>query len=83
MGDHTKRKEKELDTEKIMKHLAAFRLGEAPRLDRLADYYAGKHDILRAEPKAPKPDNRLVNNFCRSITDCTVGYLLGIRRILS
>lgn len=78
MGDHTKRKEKELDTEKIMKHLAAFRLGEAPRLDRLADYYTGKHDILRAEPKAPKPDNRLVNNFCRSITDCTVGYLLGI-----
>lgn len=67
-----------MDTEKIMKYLSAFRIGEAPRLDRLADYYAGKHDILKAPPKGPKPDNRLVNNFCRSITDTTVGYLLGI-----
>lgn len=79
MGDH-KHDERihTLDTEQIMKHFSAFRLSEAPRLDRLADYYAGKHDILNEPTKGSKPDNRLVNNFCRSITDTTVGYLLGI-----
>ena len=63
------------DTKDILTHLNAFLRTDAPRLTRLNAYYLGKHDILRA-PKDPlKPDNRLVNNFCRSITDCTVGYL--------
>lgn len=67
-----------MDTQRITEHLGEFRLRELPRLRRLADYYAGKHDILRGAAKSPKPDNRLVNNFCRSITDCTVGYFMGI-----
>lgn len=65
------------DTKDILAHLHAFWRTDAPRLTRLNAYYLGKHDILRA-PKDPlKPDNRLVNNFCRSITDCTVGYFMG------
>lgn len=65
------------DTKDILAHLSGFLRTDAPRLTRLNAYYLGKHDILRT-PKDPlKPDNRLVNNFCRSITDCTVGYFMG------
>lgn len=67
-----------LDRDEIMMHFASFRKFERPRLVRLGDYYGGKHDILKGQRSTLKPDNRLVNNFCRSITDCTVGYFLGI-----
>lgn len=67
-----------MDRDEIMMHFASFRKFERPRLVRLGDYYGGKHDILKGQRSTLKPDNRLVNNFCRSITDCTVGYFLGI-----
>ena len=72
-----------MDTQRIAEHLGEFRLKTLPRLRRLADYYAGKHDILREAARSPKPDNRLVNNFCRAITDCTVGYFLGVPVVYS
>lgn len=55
-----------------------FRHAELPRLRRLGAYYAGRHAILDESKDPGKPDNRLVNNFCRSITDSTVGYFMGI-----
>lgn len=61
----------------IISHLTAFMTGEAPRLSRLSGYYLGRHDVLRPLRDPDMPDNRLVNNFCRSITDCTVGYFMG------
>ena len=67
-----------MDRDEIMMQFASFRKFERPRLVRLGDYYGGKHDILKGQRSTLKPDNRLVNNFCRSITDCTVGYFLGI-----
>lgn len=67
-----------MDTWKIKESIARFRHGEMARLGKLADYYAGKNAIIRANKDKSKPDNRLVNNFCRSITDCTVGYFLGV-----
>lgn len=67
-----------LDTSKIKETIARFRFGELARLKRLGDYYAGRHEILDGARDLTKPDNRLVNNFCRSITDCTVGYFLGV-----
>jgi len=65
------------ETKEILSHLHAFMRTDAPRLSRLSGYYLGRHDILRAPADPLKPDNRLVNNFCRSITDCTVGYFMG------
>lgn len=65
------------DKKEIISRLNAFMVGEAPRLARLGAYYLGKHDILKAARDPELPDNRLVNNFCRSITDCTVGYFMG------
>ena len=67
-----------MDTSRIKESISRFRFGELARLSRLGDYYAGRHEILDGARDASKPDNRLVNNFCRSITDCTVGYLLGV-----
>jgi SPP1 family phage portal protein len=49
-----------------------------PRLRRLHRYYMGEHDILSTCKEPGKPDFRLVNNFCKSITDCTVGYFMGV-----
>ena len=66
-----------LNKKTILSHLEEFMAGEAPRLQKLKAYYLGRHDILRAPGDPMKPDNRLVNNFCRSITDCTVGYFMG------
>jgi SPP1 family phage portal protein len=61
----------------ILARLTAFMRTELPRLKRLGAYYLGRHGILRAPRDPGKPDNRLVNSFCRNITDCTVGYFMG------
>ena len=66
-----------MTTSEIQAYLESFLRGEAPRLNRLEGYYLGRHEILRAPQDPLKPDHRLVNNFCRSITDCTVGYFMG------
>lgn len=67
-----------MDTGKIKESIARFRFGELARLKRLGDYYDGRHSILDGVRDQTKPDNRLVNNFCRSITDSTVGYFIGV-----
>ena len=67
-----------MDTSRIKETIERFRFGELSRLKRLGDYYAGRHAILDGARDTTKPDNRLVNNFCRSITDCTVGFFLGV-----
>ena len=59
--------------------ISSFSRTELPRLRRLEKYYRGEHDILRKAPDPGKPDARLVCNFCRTITDSTVGYFMGKR----
>lgn len=45
---------------------------------KLADYYVGQHDILkRHKENSAAPNNRVVSNFAKYITDMSVGYLLG------
>lgn len=67
-----------MKTKELKERLDLFRHAELPRLRRLSDYFAGKHPILFDSKEPGKPQNRLVNNFCRSITDSTVGYFMGI-----
>lgn len=66
-----------MNTEEIKNRISAFQRQELPRLKRLKNYYGGRHEILTASKESGKPDNRLVNNFCKSITDSTVGYFMG------
>ena len=49
-----------------------------PRIKLLRRYYEGKHDILkRTFSDGSKPNNRIVNNFCKMISDITQGYFMG------
>ncbi|MED3623251.1 phage portal protein [Neobacillus thermocopriae] len=50
-----------------------------PRYQKLKDLYEGNHAILSQEDKPEyKPDNRLVVNFAKYITDTFNGYFIGI-----
>lgn len=50
---------------------------ELPRLQKLEDYYAGKHIILDRIKEAHLSNNRIVSNFAKYIVDMSVGYFLG------
>ena len=63
--------------EAIKKRISDFRRREQPRLIRLKNYYGGVHAITAGAKEPGKPDHRLVNNFCKNITDSTVGYFMG------
>lgn len=53
-------------------------LKSVPRLDKLESYYLGKHPILARNMDAKGlPNNRLVANHAKYITDIAVGYVMG------
>ena len=59
----------------VQKH----RMEGIPRLKKLRNYYEGEHAILKRTFKdGSKPNNRIVNNFCRMISDITQGYFTGM-----
>ena len=48
------------------------------KFGRLYDYYIGKHKILQEKKRdAAAPNNRLVHNMARYITDTATGYFVG------
>lgn len=70
------------DTALTPDHIVAYinnNISEQARLNRLYDYYQGKHDILnRYMEDTKKPNNKIVNPFCQYITDMITGYFMGI-----
>lgn len=66
-----------MNTLKIKKLMQDFNEGVLPRLRRLKSYYSGAHAILFEAKEEGKPQNKVVNNFCKNITDTTVGYFMG------
>ena len=55
------------------------KLNSNHRLQRLQDYYEGRHDILlRHYTDDTKPNNRIVTNYCRYIADFLTAYLVGV-----
>ena len=76
--------EKDLDadgfpTMKAVREYMDLHSGAIRRLKYLSELYVGRHDILRAPDKeAWKPDNRLVVNFPRYITNISLGYGYGV-----
>jgi SPP1 family phage portal protein len=55
------------------------KLNSNHRLQRLADYYEGRHDILlRYYSDTTKPNNRIVANYCKLISDFITSYLCGV-----
>jgi len=48
------------------------------RLERLYCYYAGKHDILERVSRSQNlPNNRIMVNHAKYITDISTGYMVG------
>lgn len=48
------------------------------RYEKLQSYYEGKHDILNEHKKdVTIPNNKLVNNMPKYITDTSTGYFMG------
>lgn len=48
------------------------------RYEKLWNYYIGNHKILYETKKdSTAPNNQIVNNVCRYVTDCYTGYFAG------
>lgn len=73
-------KDMSLLTPALISHLVQkHRMEGIPRIKKLRRYYEGEHDILKRVFKdGSKPNNKIVNNFCRMISDITQGYFTGI-----
>ena len=63
-----------LSIERIQRELATW---DASRLQKLKDYYDGKHDILSRTMDVGKPNNKLVHNYPSYIVDVFQGYFIG------
>ncbi len=63
-----------LSIERIQRELATW---DISRLQKLKDYYDGKHDILSRTMDAGKPNNKLVHNYPSYIVDVFQGYFIG------
>ena len=70
-------KETELTLELLQELLAEHDI-EVARCKKLRESYESKHEILNAPAKPNyKPDNRIVANFCKYITDTFEGFFIG------
>ena len=55
------------------------KLAQNHRLQRLQDYFEGKQDILLRHYNDPtKPNNKVVVNYCKKITEFLTSYLVGV-----
>jgi SPP1 family phage portal protein len=67
----------ELTEQKILDFVAAHKI-KRTHLTNNQNYYLGKHDIQKKKRSNPNvPNNRIVNNYPKYITDVNVGYLVG------
>ncbi len=55
-----------------------FKQNQLNRLNKLWDYYDGKNIIKDRTMQTGKPNNRLVHEYCKYVTDTVSGYFLGI-----
>lgn len=70
-------KDSVLSPELIVKHIEKDR-SEAARLQKLNNYYVGKHAIKnRTMADATKPNNKVANPYATYITDLGTGYFMG------
>ena len=50
---------------------------EFGRLDKLQRYYLGKHDVLNRKKESGVPNNKIVCNHAKEISDTATGYFIG------
>lgn len=62
----------------FLKIINKFIMNEQPKLKKYMRYYNGDHDINRkAYADSTKPCNKIVVNYCATITNNYLGYLAG------
>ena len=67
-----------LTEERMNQILSTFQTSDLPKMKKLRNYYDGNQEILYKAPvDAGRPDNRIIINYCKTITDNYSGYLLG------
>ncbi|MCY7486035.1 phage portal protein [Paenibacillus alvei] len=66
-----------LTYEQAHKLWQAFKRDEQPRLQKLYDYYVGKHAILARQDRENRETHRVVNNFARYISTVATGFFMG------
>lgn len=68
----------ELNEQKILEIINEFNLTERPKIQKWKNYFLGQQDILNKQVSNQfKPNNKIVTNFCSSITNTYMGYLTG------
>lgn len=71
-------KDIEITPQLITNIIAKWGAKEATRLAKLEEYYKGDHEILKRQIDSGKPNNKLVVNYAKLITDNATGYFMGI-----
>lgn len=67
-----------LDEAGIKRLIDRHMLADADKYRHLQEYYLGNHDILHSHKQhSASPNNRIVCNTCKYITDTATGYFLG------
>lgn len=75
---NTFRHEGKITIDDLQEFIQRFEVEELPRLNKLYNYYIGKHDILNRVYQDGKPEARIVHNFANYITNQTTGYFMGV-----
>ena len=63
--------------EVLLQQVERFLLEEQPRRLRLTEYYHGRQGVRKGPIAQGRPNNQLVSNYAKYITDVHTGYFLG------
>ena len=67
-----------MTVEDLKEALEAFIKNELPELQKMEDYYSGKHNILNKKDRSDKKkDTKLINNYPEYVTTIATAYFLG------
>ncbi len=66
------------DRKMLAQHIKDFLTYERPRRQLLLDYYNGDQQVDKGRVAPGRPNNKLVSNYARYISDVHTGYFIGI-----
>lgn len=66
-----------LSPQELSLHVERFLRQELPRRQRLTEYYQGQQGVRKGPVAQGRPDNQLVANYAKYITDVHTGYFMG------
>lgn len=66
-----------LSPQELSLHVERFLRQELPRRKRLTEYYQGQQGVRKGPVAQGRPDNQLVANYAKYITDVHTGYFMG------